>query len=93
MLPKTETKIYTAFEEDIRQKYLICHPLSAVSITSAVDLLSILTNLPLRTLDLLHLAIAKEIQAKILVTSDRIMAAGAKVMGFSVVRFSKQDDR
>jgi hypothetical protein len=31
--------------------------------------------------------IAKEIQTDILATADRIMAAGGKAMGFSVVRF------
>jgi hypothetical protein len=31
--------------------------------------------------------IAKEIQTDVLATADKIMAAGGKVMGFSVVRF------
>ena len=36
---------------------------------------------------MLHLVIAKEIQTSILVTADKVMAAGGKAMGFSVVRF------
>lgn len=87
--PKTETKVYATFEEDIRQKFLICHSLPAGWAAGAVNLLSVLSDLPLRTLDALHLTIAKEIQTDILATADRIMAAGAKAMGFSVVRFDK----
>jgi len=44
-------------------------------------------RIPLRTLDALHLMIAKEIQADVLATADKMMAVGGKAMGFSVVRF------
>ena len=46
-----------------------------------------LCDLPLRMIDAMHLAIAKEIQTDIFATADSIMAAGAEAMGFSVVRF------
>lgn len=85
--PEMETKIFATFQEDIRQKFLICHPLPTGLAAGAVNLLSIFPELPLRTLDALHLAIAKEIETDILATADKIMAAGAKAMGFSVVRF------
>jgi len=84
---KTEAKIYAAFEDDIRQKFLICHPLPTGFAAGAVNLSSALTDLPLRTLDVLHLTLAKEIQAEILATADRVMAAGANEMGFSVLEF------
>jgi hypothetical protein len=35
----------------------------------------------------MHLVIAREVDASILATTDRIMAAGAHEMGISVVRF------
>jgi len=85
--PKTEIKIYATFEEDIRQKFLICHPLPAGLAAGAVNLLSVLSDLQLRTLDALHLTIAKEIQAEVVATADRMMAIGAEAMGFSVLRF------
>jgi predicted nucleic acid-binding protein len=91
--PKTEIKIYATFEEDIRQKFLICHPLPAGLAAGAVNLLSVLSDLQLRTLDALHLTIAKEIQAEVVATADRMMAIGAEAMGFSVVRFDKPDIR
>lgn len=58
-----------------------------------MNLLSVLSDLQLRTLDALHLTISKEIQAEVLATADRIMAIGAEAMGFSVVRFDKPDIR
>ena len=90
---KTEIKIYATFEEDIRQNFLICHPLPVGLAAGAVNLLSVLSDLQLRTLDALHLTIAKEIQTEVLATADRIMAIGAEAMGFSVVRFDKPEIR
>jgi uncharacterized protein len=85
--PNTEIKVFATFEEDIRQKFLICHPLSDGVTQGAVNLLSVLCDLPLRMIDAMHLAMAKEIQTDIFATADSIMAAGAEAMGFSVVRF------
>jgi len=84
---KMEAQVFAAFQEDIRQNFLICHPLTKNLAGGAVNLLSVLTDVPLRTLDALHLMIAKEIQADVLATADKIMAMGGKAMGFSVVRF------
>ena len=82
-----ETEIFATFQEDIRQKFLICHQLSEGLAAGEVNLLSVLSDIPLRTLDALHLAIAKDLTADILATADYIMASGAKAMGISVVRF------
>ena len=73
--------------DDIRRGFLIRHPMPATSAAGAVNLISTLPDVPLRTLDAMHLVIAPEIDASILATADRIMAAGAHEMGFSVVRF------
>jgi predicted nucleic acid-binding protein len=86
---KMEMKIWGTFQEDIRQNFLVCHPLPAGLAAGAINLLSVLSDVPLRSLDAFHLAIAREIQSDIMVTADRIMAAGARAMGFSVVRFDK----
>jgi predicted nucleic acid-binding protein len=86
---RTETRVFATFQEDIRQGFVICHPLPGGVAAGAVNLLSSLPDVPLRTLDALHLAIAREIGADILATADRIMVAGAKAMGFSVVRFDQ----
>jgi len=84
---KMETEIFATFQEDIREKFLICHQLPEGWAAGAVNLLSVLSDIPLRTLDALHLAIAKDLTVDILATADNIMASGAKAMGISVVRF------
>lgn len=91
--PNIEGKVFATFEEDMRQKFLICHPLSDGVTRGAVNLLSVLCDLPLRMIDAMHLAIAKEIQTDIFATADSITAAGAQAMGFSVVRFDGTEVR
>lgn len=83
----SEIRVFATFEEDIRQKFLICHPLSDGVARGAVNLLSVLCDLPLRMIDAMHLAMAKEIQTDVLVTADPVMASAGEKLGFSVVRF------
>ncbi len=75
------------FQEDIRRRSLICHPLPNGLAPGAVNLTALLSDIPVRTLDALHLMIAREISAEILVTADRVMAQGAMALGLKVVRF------
>jgi len=84
---KMEMEIFATFQEDIRQRFLICYPLPQGLAAGAVNLLSRLTDIPLRTLDALHLMIARELPADVIVTADTVMAAGAKAMGLSVTTF------
>jgi hypothetical protein len=76
-----ENRVFATFEEDIRQGFLVCHPLSATVAAGAANLISILPGVPLRTLDSLHLAIALEWGAKTLATFDTVMAEAARKMG------------
>lgn len=85
----TETRVFAAFQEDVRRRFLLCHPLPGDLIEAAVNILSSLPLVPLRTLDALHLAVAKEIGTETIVTADRVMVAGAEAMGFSAVRFDR----
>lgn len=84
---KMEAEIFATFQEDIRQKFLICHQMPDGLAAGTVNLLSVLSDIPLRTLDALHLAIAKDLTVDILATADHIMADAAKAMGISVVLF------
>jgi predicted nucleic acid-binding protein len=90
---RMEMEIFATFEEDIRQRSLICYPFPDGLSAGAVNLISVLSDIPLRTLDALHLMVAKEIQAAILATADRTMADGAQAMGISVVRFNRPGSR
>jgi len=84
---KLEMEIFATFQEDIRRRFLICHPFPDGLAAGAVNLMALLSDLPVRTLDALHLMIAKELFTEVLVTADHIMAEGAKVLGLRVVRF------
>ena len=84
---KLENRVFSTFEDDIRRGFLIRHPMPATTAAGAVNLISTLPDVPLRTLDAMHLVIAREIDASILATADRILAAGAGEMGLSVIRF------
>lgn len=82
-----ETQIFAAFQEDMRQRSLICHPLPNTFVAATINMLSLLPGVPLRTLDALHLAIAREIMAGTVATADRVMALGAEALGLSVAGF------
>ena len=82
-----EIEIFSTFQEDIRRKTILCHPLPFGLATAAVHLLNQFPDSSLATLDALHLALAKEIGTEILATADRIMADAAEAMGLEVVRF------
>jgi hypothetical protein len=86
---KLENRVFATFEDDIRRGFLIRHPIPATTAAGAVNLISTLPDVPLRTLDAMHLVIAREIDTSILATADRIMAAGAHEMGLTVIRFFK----
>lgn len=82
-----EAEIFATFQEDIRRRFLICLPLPAELAAGAVNLMAILGEIPVRSLDAMHLVIAKEAGAEVLVTADRIMADAAHALEFEVVRF------
>jgi predicted nucleic acid-binding protein len=84
---RMEARIFATFSEDIRRKHLVCHPLPEGVAAGALNLLSLLGEHPLRTLDALHLVIAQEIGADRLATSDRVVAACASALGMAVVKF------
>ncbi|MBI5639026.1 MAG: type II toxin-antitoxin system VapC family toxin [Nitrospirae bacterium] len=87
LTPLLEAEIFATFQEDIRQRYLICHPFPEAWSAATVNLMARLPDIPLRTLDAMHLVIAGEISSEVLATSDQIMAAAAKALGLKVVLF------
>ena len=82
-----ELKVFATFQEDVRQGFLLCHPLPQGIAAAALNMLSMASEVPLRTLDAFHLAIAREIGAELLATADRVMIEAAEVLGLKVVRF------
>lgn len=77
-----ENRVFATFDEDIRQGFLVCHPLTTTVAAGAANLISILPHVPLRTWDSLHLSVAREWGAKSIATFDTVMAEAANEMGF-----------
>jgi predicted nucleic acid-binding protein len=84
---RIEMQVMAVFEEDIRKGFLVRHPLNDYTVASAANLIPMVGNVALKTLDSLHLAIARDIGASILATSDRIMAQAGIALGFAVESF------
>jgi predicted nucleic acid-binding protein len=82
-----EAEIFATFQEDIRRRFLICHPFPPDLAAGAVNIMALLGNIPVRSLDAMHLVIARETGADILATADRIMADAAKLLEFEVILF------
>lgn len=82
-----ETEIFATFQEDIRRKFLHCHPLPPDLATGAINLMVILGDIPVRSLDAMHLVIAREIGARVLATADKVMADAAAALEFELVKF------
>lgn len=75
------------FEDHLRQGILHVVPVSDGSFTLADSLIAKLPDTPLRTLDALHLAIAKTSDCKHFATADKTQAKAARALGFNVHTF------
>ena len=82
-----ENRAYAAFLEDIRRGHLIRHQVPDAALEGAANLIASLPEIPLRTLDSMHLAIMMDIGTETLATADRIMAAAAVELELQVVGF------
>ncbi len=82
-----EQKVFATLQDDIAQGFLIQHSVDDEEVSGALNLLMILPDHPLRTLDALHLSIARRLGTERLVTADRIMIGAAQAIGFKVVPF------
>jgi predicted nucleic acid-binding protein len=84
---RQEAKTFAVFEEDISRGHLARYPLEDDHSDSSVRLVATHPDQALRSLDALHLTVARDLGARQLATADRVMARAAEAMGFAVVRF------
>jgi uncharacterized protein len=84
-----ERDAWSTFEDDIRAGHLHVEALSDAHAVAARDLLEQLHDLPVRTLDALHLGIARSLGVKILATADHVMARAAKTLGLTAIMFGR----
>ncbi len=85
---KTEARVLATFDDDVRRGYLVCHAVHDRSVTASAGLFAQVPDQPLRTLDALHLACARDIGARGFATADRVQAAAAEALGLEVTRFA-----
>lgn len=84
---RRESRISAELAADIQAGMLSVSELDARDFTAAYHLIDRLTDLPLRTLDALHLAAAEQAVATGFATADKHQADAAAALGFTVHRF------
>lgn len=84
-----ERDAWMTFEDDIRAGHLHVEALSDAHAIAARDLLDRLQGLPVRTLDALHLAIARSLAVQVIATADRVMARAAEALGMTTTMFGR----
>lgn len=72
---------------DIQDGALIVHPGGDSHFTEAFHLIDQLIEIPLRSLDAIHLAIARSLNVRELATADAVMRQAAQALGMNVTYF------
>lgn len=85
--PDIERRAFAAFEEDVANGHLLLHEVGDEAVRAGLALIGGLSDVPLRTLDALHLALARQLGIEQLATADARMADAASALGMEVVRF------
>ena len=82
-----ENRINAELAADIQDGALVVNDINATHFTAAYHLIGRLADIPLRTLDALHLAVAEQISAVAFATADKTQADAAAALGLTVHRF------
>jgi predicted nucleic acid-binding protein len=85
--PRHESRANAELAADIQNGALQVADVDNTHFTAAYHLIDRLTDLPLRTLDALHLAVAEQISATAFATADKTQADAAEALGLTVHRF------
>lgn len=82
-----EVRIGEAFTADLASGTLTVHPVEDSDFGAAVILIGDLRRQPLRTLDAIHLAVARRLAVKLVATADRVMTAACRELDIKVAPF------
>ncbi len=82
-----EALVFATFEEDMRRGHLLRRSVDDDSLQAAAGLIATLPRHPLRILDALHLAVARDAAAELIATADAVMAGAAEELSLEAVRF------
>ena len=83
----TQGKVLATFEGDIAGGHVVLLPHTIESFLIAESLLGSFPEIPLRTLDAMHLGIMQAAGIATLATADRVMAQAAKALGMECETF------
>ena len=86
-------RMLTTFSADVRGGFLPVRPVEHTHYAVGEQIFEECSDVALRTLDALHLAIARSGAADELVTSDQLMADAAERLGFMVRFFGRRRKR
>jgi predicted nucleic acid-binding protein len=84
---QTEGKVLATFEGDIAMGHLVLLPHTVESFLIAESLLGSHPDIPLLTLDALHLGVMQSSGVTTLATADRVMAKAAEALGMECETF------
>jgi predicted nucleic acid-binding protein len=82
-----ESVIFATFQDDIATASLQLYPIVESLFDEAINLITRYPEHPLRTLDALHLAVARHHEIPVIATADTVLADTAETMGLTVRRF------
>jgi predicted nucleic acid-binding protein len=82
-----EQRAFATFQEDVARAFLFLQPVEDKTLLAAVHLNDRLREHPLRSLDAIHLSIARDLQVERLATADAVMADAAKALDLEVTWF------
>lgn len=80
-------QVFATFERDIEQGFLILHEVGNDDLVAARQLIDRVGNIPLRTLDAMHLAIAERTDMESIASADKVMLDAAEYLGMVAVSF------
>jgi Predicted nucleic acid-binding protein, contains PIN domain len=83
-----EQKVFATLLDDIVQGFLTQHPVEDEHAMGALNLLTLLADHPLRTLDAIHLGVARRLGADRLATADQVMGNAAETLRMEVIWFN-----
>lgn len=87
--PDVEELAFATFREDVDHVFLFLQPIEDRTVQAALHLVERLSEHPLRSLDAIHLSVARELQVERLATADGVMARAAKALDLDVVWFGE----
>ena len=88
LTPTLERDIFSSFELDIQNNHLISYPVIDQHVKGAINLMEMLPDVSIRTIDAIHLNIAIDLAIMRLATADRVMIKAALRLGLQVERFN-----